>query len=145
LATRTGDSCWLPSRHDVALETVYLPALVCGNVTNVRDKEQLLRILSPSWRSTLVKRDLSTACGGCLADCHGDRVGGGSDGGGSATLNVDSVRTVKFLGSSVASSTLLEGYVAVRGLETVCTSAADAKICIFAGLEVPPKPRARFS
>jgi hypothetical protein len=44
-------------------------------------------------------------------------------------------RTVKFLGSSVASSTLLEGYVAVRGLETVLYQMPPTpRICIFAGV-----------
>jgi hypothetical protein len=91
---------------------------VCGNVTNVRDKEQLFILMSSEAKQYGSEGILAPLVADAF-DCHGDRVGGGSDGSGSATLNVDSVRTVKFLGSSVASSTLLEGYVAVRGLETV--------------------------
>jgi T-complex protein 1 subunit theta len=150
-AALIGKMTWQPAPEILAgyhramtlVETVYLPALVCGNVTNVRDKEQLLRILTPVMAAKQYGSEgilaplVADACLAVMADRGGN--GGGSNSNSNnnnTTLNVDSVRTVKFLGSSVASSTLLEGYVAVRGLETVCTSAADAKICIFAcGLE----------
>lgn len=154
-AALIGKMTWQPAPEILAgyhramtlVETVYLPALVCGNVTNMRDKEQLLRILLPVMAAKQYGSEhilaplVADACLTVMSDnTNGSECGsagaGRGAGAGSTTLNVDSVRTVKFLGSSVASSTLLEGYVAVRGLETVCTSAKSAKICIFAcGME----------
>jgi T-complex protein 1 subunit theta len=142
-AALIGKMTWQPAPEILAgyhramtlVETVYLPALVCGNVTDVRDKEQLLRILVPVMAAKQYGSEgiLAPLVADACLTVMADRVGATTA---TTTLNVDSVRTVKFLGSSVASSTLLEGYVAVRGLETVCTSAADANICIFAcGLE----------
>jgi T-complex protein 1 subunit theta len=140
-AALIGKMTWQPAPEILAgyhramtlVEKVYLPALVCGNVTDLRDKEQLLRILKPVMAAKQYGSEhilaplVADACLTVMTDSATT---------GNATLNVDSVRTVKFIGSSVASSTLLEGYVAVRGLETVCTSAEQAKICIFAcGLE----------
>ena len=53
---------------------------------------------------------------------------------GPPTLKAEAVRTVKILGSSVQQSSIEQGYVATRGLETVCTSAGDddIKIAVYA-------------
>jgi T-complex protein 1 subunit theta len=133
-AALIGKMTWQPApeilagykRAMVLVETVYLPALVCGNVTvtNLRDKEQLLKILKP----VLASKQYGSE--GVLAPLVADACLTVMDANGK--VNVQAVRTVKILGSSVASSTLMDGYVAQRGLETVCQKAAAAKICIFA-------------
>ena len=49
-----------------------------------------------------------------------------------STINADHVRTVKVLGSTVGQSSIVEGYVAQRGVETSLTSVENAKITVFA-------------
>jgi len=51
-------------------------------------------------------------------------------------LQPESIRTVKILGGSISQSVCINGFVAQRAVETVLTSAEDAKIAIFAsGIE----------
>lgn len=106
------------------IETVYLPAAVCDTVTNLHDKAQLLKILTPVLASKQYGSEIVLAplvADACLAVMQP-----------SGAVNVDAVRTVKILGSSVAASTLMEGYVAVRPVETVVTAVGNAKIAVYA-------------
>mmetsp|Transcript_8537 Transcript_8537/g.20559 ORF Transcript_8537/g.20559 Transcript_8537/m.20559 type:complete len:543 (-) Transcript_8537:43-1671(-) len=51
-------------------------------------------------------------------------------------LQPESIRTVKILGGSLSQSACIKGFVAQRAVETVLTSAEDAKIAVFAsGIE----------
>jgi len=47
------------------------------------------------------------------------------------TVNPDSVRVTKILGSNVTQSTVIRGFVALRGSDTTVTSATNAKITVF--------------
>jgi len=46
-------------------------------------------------------------------------------------VHADSVRIAKILGGSVEQSTVIHGFLALRGVETAVTSATDAKIAVF--------------
>lgn len=106
------------------VENKLLPDLVCDGVTDLKDKDQLLKILQPVLASKQYGSEQTLApivADACLTvmDAQGK-------------FNAESVRVCKIPGSSVSQSTLLEGYVAMRGLETVVTNATDAKIAVYA-------------
>lgn len=111
----------------------YLPAQVCETVaaatTASLDKAVLLRVLTPVLQSKqygsaeILAPLVADACLLLLQDNPG-------------ALSIESIRTVSILGAGVRQSTLLEGYVAKRGLETTVTSCTDCKIAVYAtGLE----------
>eukprot|EP00977_Amphora_coffeiformis_P022552 scaffold11046_cov183-Amphora_coffeaeformis.AAC.4 len=107
----------------------YLPAQVCETVTTPLDKPALLRVLTPVLQSKqygsaeILAPLVADACLLLMQDNP-------------SSLSIESIRTVGILGASVRQSTLLEGYVAKRGLETTVTSCQDCKIAVYAtGLE----------
>jgi len=124
------------SGYAMALQEVeenYLPSLVCDAVTDVRDKDQLLKILKPVIASKQYGSEEVLAplvADACLMVMSKKKDGDAATG--KTRVPVEAVRTVKLVGSSVSQSTLLEGYVAQRGLETVVTEAKNAKIAVFA-------------
>jgi len=110
------------------IESELLPSLVCDEVTDITDKNQLLKVLKPVLASKQYGSEDVLAplvADACLKVMDKNASG-------KASVPVDAIRTVKLVGSSVSESTLLEGYVAQRGLETVCTSATKAKIAVYA-------------
>src|SRR3569623_559694 len=111
------------------IEDRYLPSLVCDTVTDLTDREQLLKVLRPVLASKQYGSEDILAplvADACL------QVMDKSTPGKKPTLQASSVRTVKILGCSVAQSLLLDGYVAQRGVETVCNSVSNAKIAVYA-------------
>lgn len=108
------------------IEEDLLPGLVCDKVTDLTNREQLLKVLVPVLSSKQYGSAETLAplvVDACLKVIKDGR------------LNVEQVRTCKILGAS-SSSLLIEGYVAQRGVESVVSSATDAKIAVYAcGLE----------
>jgi T-complex protein 1 subunit theta len=127
-----GKMTWQPAPEILAgykralhsIETVYIPQLIAGRVTDLTDEAQLLQIITPVLASKQFGTEgilaplVATACLKIMGD--------------GSSLNVESIRTVKILGSSVSQSALLDGYCARSGVETVQQSATNAKIAIFA-------------
>ena len=105
-----------------------LPALAVETVDDPRDRDSLLSVVSPvlcakQYGSEDVLAPLVVdACLGTM---------GSSSSSGRPSVNPDSVRVSKILGSNVAESRVIRGFVALRGSESTVTSAADAKITIF--------------
>lgn len=105
-----------------------LPALAVESVDDPRDRDSLLSVVSPvlsakQYGSEDVLAPLVVdACLGTM---------GSSSSSGRPSVNPDSVRVSKILGSNVAESRVIRGFVALRGSESTVTSAADAKITIF--------------
>mmetsp|Transcript_9245 Transcript_9245/g.21791 ORF Transcript_9245/g.21791 Transcript_9245/m.21791 type:complete len:555 (+) Transcript_9245:178-1842(+) len=105
-----------------------LPALAVETVDDPRDRNSLLSVVSPvlsakQYGSEDVLAPLVVdACLGTM---------GSSSSSGRPSVNPDSVRVSKILGSNVAESRVIRGFVALRGSESTVTSAADAKITIF--------------
>lgn len=107
----------------------YLPALVIAQVLDLTDRESLLTILKPVLASKQYGAEGTLAplvADACLSVMTKD------DATGKIKLSVDSVRTVKIPGASVSQSALLQGYVSLRGVETVCQKAELAKIAVYA-------------
>jgi T-complex protein 1 subunit theta len=112
----------------------YLPKLVCDTVTDVLDNSQMEKVLLPVLASKMYGMEqtlaplVASACRIVMAKVAGKKT----------SLNVDQVRTVKILGSSVSQSMVIEGYVATREVETVRKSviASDSgdriKVVVFA-------------
>jgi T-complex protein 1 subunit theta len=104
-----------------------LPALTCEAVTDVTDVEQLLRVLKPVLMTKQMgSQDILAplVAKACLLVM--------SSSGSKHKVSAEAVRTVKILGSSIAKSELIEGYVAQRGLETTTIAAQNAKVAVFA-------------
>lgn len=105
-----------------------LPGLAVETVDDPRDRDSLLSVVSPvlsakQYGSEDVLAPLVVdACLGTM---------GSSSSSGRPSVNPDSVRVSKILGSNVAESRVIRGFVALRGSESTVTSAADAKITIF--------------
>ena len=105
-----------------------LPALAVETVDDPRDRDSLLSVVSPvlcakQYGSEDVLAPLVVdACLGTM---------GSSSSSGRPSVNPDSVRVSKILGSNVAESRVIRGFVALRGSESTVTNAADAKITIF--------------
>lgn len=118
--------------YQTAAEHLYqlLPDLVCSTVT-VKDAsdQDLLHVLSPvlaakhyGSEDTLAPLILK-ACQTVMDITN-------------YSVQPDAVRVVKLLGADVGQSKMIAGYVAQRSVETILTSAANAKIAVFAcGIE----------
>jgi T-complex protein 1 subunit theta len=87
------------------------------------DREGLLRILKPVLASKQYGSETVLAplvADACLKIARSSKV------------QTESVRTCKILGASVSQSTLLEGFVATRGVETTVVAVEHAKIAVYA-------------
>jgi T-complex protein 1 subunit theta len=107
----------------------YLPAQVISQVLDLTDRESLLTILRPVLASKQYGSEGTLAplvADACLSVMTQDETTG------QIKLSVAAVRTVKILGASVSQSALVQGYVSLRGIETVCQAAQDCKIAVFA-------------
>mmetsp|Transcript_16157 Transcript_16157/g.46394 ORF Transcript_16157/g.46394 Transcript_16157/m.46394 type:complete len:555 (-) Transcript_16157:112-1776(-) len=105
-----------------------LPGLAVETIDDARDRDSLVRVVGPvlsakQYGSEDVLAPLVVdACLGTM----------GSSGSQSRpSVNPDSVRVSKILGSNVSESRVIRGFVALRGSESTATSASDAKITIF--------------
>ena len=109
------------------IETQYVPTLVAGTITNINDETQLLKLLKPVLASKqygaqeVLAPLVAQACLQIMDD-------------NSKSINVDSIRTVKIMGSSVHQSKLIDGYCALSGVESVVQSKVgdEVKVCVFA-------------
>lgn len=112
---------------DVTLDD-YLPGLVTGQITNVRSKEELVRVVTPvvmakqyGSESTLA----SLVVDACLTVMTN-----------SNRVSPDSVRVCKIMGGHVGMSHVVRGMVVQRGAEGAITSVTDAKMTVFScGME----------
>lgn len=115
------------------VEAEYLPAQVCETVTTF-DKPTLMRVLLPVLQSK--QYGAAEILAPLVADACLLLMGSNTESSSRPALAIEAIRTVSILGSSVRQSTLLEGYVAKRGLETSVTSVQDCKIAVYAsGIE----------
>ena len=116
---------YLASQHLQA----FLPTIVCETIPHpAKDPSQLSKALKPVLGSKQYGTEeflsslVAEACSIVLKDGE--------------ILSPESIRTCKILGGSVSHSACVSGFVAQRGVETVITSATNAKIAIFAtGIE----------
>lgn len=127
-----GKMTWQPAPEILAgyqralelVETEILPRQVCRTITDLSDRNQLLEIVTPVLASKQYGSEGMLAplvADACLAVMN-DK----------GKVQAEAVRTVKILGSSVSQSTLMEGYVALRGVETTVTSAENCKVAVYA-------------
>lgn len=113
------------------IETQYVPRLIAGTITDVQNEKQLLTFVKPVLASKQYGTENITAplvVEACLRVMDSK----------THHVNVQSIRTVKIMGSSVAQSTLIDGYCALSGVESVVqTKIAEnsnklVKVCVFA-------------
>ena len=101
-----------------------MEGLVCTTVT----KDNLAQVVAPvlaakHYGSHMDLAPLVVQAGLCVMDSKGN-------------ISPESVRTVKLLGGAVGTSTMIPGYVATRGLESLLTEATQAKVVVFScGIE----------
>ena len=106
----------------------FLPPLaeLVKPMTNGREKEELLRVIKPVLAAKYLGSEdilaplVAEACLGTMKSSSGP-----------ASFSVESVRVAKILGGDISQSLVVQGFVALRGLETTLTSAEDAKIVVF--------------
>jgi len=104
----------------------YLPQLaeLVPAVVDARSQEELLRVVTPVLAAKHLGSEgvlaplVAAACLGVMSPA-------------SNSFSVDSIRVAKILGGDVAQSHVVQGFVALRGLETTLTSAKEAKIVVF--------------
>jgi T-complex protein 1 subunit theta len=102
----------------------HLEGLVCATVT----RDDLVRVVEPvlaakHYGSHLDLAPLVVQAGLAVMDNQGH-------------VAPEAVRTVKLLGGAVSTSTMIPGYVATRGLESLLTEATNAKVVVFScGIE----------
>lgn len=136
-----GKMTWQPASEILAgyrralhlIEDKYLPALVGHTVTDLSDREQVLRVIRPVLASKQYGSEGALAplvADACLRVLTSSSSSSGTSR--QHSLSVSSVRTVKILGAAVSQSVLVDGYVAQRGVETVRTSVQNAKIAVYA-------------
>lgn len=134
-----GKMTWQPApeilagyKHALQLCTEeYLPAQVIAQVKllDLTDRESLLTILRPVLASKQYGSEGTLAplvADACLSVMTKDETTG------KIKISVEAVRTVKIPGASVSQSALLQGYVSLRGVETVCQAASDCKVAVYA-------------
>ena len=109
----------------------FFPQIVCDTIDTVNSKDNMLKIIRPVLQSKhygseeILAPIVADACR--LVFPEGSTTG---------SFPAASVRTVPILGAATDQSCLIEGYVATRGLESVCKSATNCKIAVFAtGIE----------
>ena len=106
-----------------------LPAMVCEEIAHpAKDPEALKKVLKPVLASK--QHGTEETLANLIAEACTIVLKEGE------VLQPENVRTVKILGGSLSQSACVSGFVAQRGVETVLTSAKNAKICVFAsGIE----------
>lgn len=97
-----------------------VPAMADG-----RSKDELVRVIKP----VVAAKQLGSE--EILAPLVAEACLGTMSSSGPASFSVDSVRVAKILGGDISQSHVVQGFVALRGLETTVTSAKDAKIVVF--------------
>mmetsp|Transcript_52936 Transcript_52936/g.63738 ORF Transcript_52936/g.63738 Transcript_52936/m.63738 type:complete len:539 (-) Transcript_52936:196-1812(-) len=106
----------------------YLPSLCSDNVSDVRSKEELVRVVTPvimakQYGSEAVLAPLiAEACLTVMSSSN--------------RVSPDSVRVCKIMGGHVGLSHIVRGMVIQRGAEGTITKATDAKVTVFScGME----------
>ena len=106
-----------------------LPALAVESIDDPRDRDSLIRVVSPVLSAKQYGSEDVLAP--LVVDACLGTMGSSSSSSGRPSVNPDSVRVSKILGSNVSESRVIRGFVALRGSESTVTSASDAKITIF--------------
>ena len=103
-----------------------LPELAVEAIDDARDRDSLVRVVGPVLSAKQYGSEDVLAP--LVVDACLRTMGSKSS---APSVNPDSVRVSKILGSNVAESRVIRGFVALRGSESTVTSATDAKITIF--------------
>jgi len=110
----------------------FLPPLadLMPAVSDGRSMEELVKVVKP----VLMAKHLGTE--DILAPLVAEACLGTMSSSGSASVSPESVRVSKILGGDVGQSHVVNGFVALRGVETTLTSVKDADVAVFAcGIE----------
>lgn len=104
-----------------------LPTLVVSDVKDLRNKDELIRVVKP------VLAAKQYGCEDILAPLVAEACLGTMSNKNNTTPMVypDSVRIAKILGGNISQSHVIHGMVVMRGAETTMLSAEDAKVTVF--------------
>jgi len=102
-----------------------LPTLVHYEMKDGRDRDELIKVISPVVAAKQYGSEK------ILAPLIADACIGTVSTSGKPTIDPESIRISKILGGSVSQSSVINGFVSLRGAETSITDVTDAKITVF--------------